>query len=87
VQLFYSVQIRTFVSVISCSVEANPPASVVLEHELASPNHASSSKTEAVLVDDSTGGTVKQQWTISIPGTNHDIYYCITSNHKGLIVS
>jgi hypothetical protein len=56
--------------VISCSVEANPSASVILQHQLTKPSHAgiSTSNVEAVLINTSRDGALVHHWKVPVPG-------------------
>jgi hypothetical protein len=63
-------KILTFVSVISCSVEANPSASVILQHQLTKPNHAgiSTSNGGAAFINTSIDGALAHHWKVTMPG-------------------
>jgi hypothetical protein len=56
--------------VISCSVEANPTASVILQHQLTKPTHAgiSTSYVGAVFINTSSDGALAHHWKVPVPG-------------------
>jgi hypothetical protein len=56
--------------VISCSVEANPSASVILQHQLTKPNHAgiSTSNGGAPFINTSSDGALAHHWKVPVPG-------------------
>jgi hypothetical protein len=63
-------KILNFFSVISCSVEANPSASVILQHQLTKPNHAgiSTSNVGAACINTSRDGALAHHWKVPVPG-------------------
>jgi hypothetical protein len=58
------------VSVIRCSVEANPSASVILQHQLTKPSHAGiiTSNVGAAFINTSSNGALAHHWKIHMPG-------------------
>jgi hypothetical protein len=56
--------------VISCSVEANPSASVILQHQLTKPNHAGiiTSNGGAAFINTSSDGALAHHWKVPVPG-------------------
>ncbi len=55
---------------ISCSVEANPSASVILQNQLTKPNHAgiSTSYVGAVFINTTRDGALAHHWKVPVPG-------------------
>ncbi len=58
------------VSAISCSVEANPTAGVILQHQLTKPNHAGISTSDggAALINTSSDAALAHHWKVPVPG-------------------